>query len=405
MAIENSTLDSFVDAIKQDKQTKDHIYQATVSRIDKEGVVYVNLPGSDQDTPTEMSAAEVKRGDAVSVEWRNNKLFIAGNNSNPAAGVQRVAIIETIAQVAREQAARANKAAIEAEASAADAQNASALAAQAAERAQTDADTAQDAAGGAILGLSEVQKIVGTLNWASKNAEYQLTEDMHAIPGKTYWTRSGTSPNYTYSPISYLDVVVYKPTTDTTVAAGKTYYEYKNGEYVVVEPVGTENPSEEGWYEFNLSTYYEIANVDETMEDYINSHLALTDDGLKIFRDDESGYLLLNEDGVELYDANRNPIATYGEGTVIGAPNGIHIELKSNPTMGFNDPIIGFYMGDSSTNMPVSYIDGSGLSIPHAVIVTSLQIGDEANGAWKWVVGDEQDPTAARHLKLIWIGA
>lgn len=41
----------------------------------------------------------------------------------------------------------------------------------------------------------------------------------------------------------------YVLTTDTTVQEGKTYYEKDGDEYDEVTPVGTENPSQEGWYE------------------------------------------------------------------------------------------------------------------------------------------------------------
>lgn len=41
----------------------------------------------------------------------------------------------------------------------------------------------------------------------------------------------------------------YKATTDTTVQSGTTYYEKQSdGSYEAVTPVGTENPSSEGWY-------------------------------------------------------------------------------------------------------------------------------------------------------------
>lgn len=273
MALENSTLDSFVDAIKQDKQTKDHIYQATVSRIDKEGVVYVNLPGSDQDTPTEMSAAEVKRGDAVSVEWRNNKLFIAGNNSNPAAGVQRVAIIETIAQVAREQAARANKAAIEAESSASAASASATAASSAASAAEGAASAAGEAANNALKGLSVVESVVDVINWFSE----------HKVA-----------------------------TTDTTVDPNKTYYIYNSttGSLTVATPTGSENPASLGWFE-----------IDEAVANYIAKHLALTNDGLYIMADDSDWKVLVSDDGVYIIDGtgqNDVVVAKYKDTVQIG---------------------------------------------------------------------------------------
>lgn len=73
---------------------KPKTYTAEVSHTDEEGIVWVRLPGAEQDTPTASTSSEVKMGDTVTVEWRNNKLYIAGNYTNPSAGVERVANVE-----------------------------------------------------------------------------------------------------------------------------------------------------------------------------------------------------------------------------------------------------------------------------------------------------------------------
>lgn len=100
----------FIDAIKQDDQVqKNRTYQAEVSSIDSEGVVWIRLAGSDKETPTQAAASEVKRGDSVNVEWRNNKLYIAGNYSNPSAGVQRIVVIEKVADKADKKATSAEQ--------------------------------------------------------------------------------------------------------------------------------------------------------------------------------------------------------------------------------------------------------------------------------------------------------
>ena len=90
-------------------------YTAVVSHTDEEGIVWVRLPGAEQDTPTASTSAEAKMGDTVTVEWRNNKLYIAGNYTNPSAGVERVAIVDETAHVAKETAGEAQAAADEAQ--------------------------------------------------------------------------------------------------------------------------------------------------------------------------------------------------------------------------------------------------------------------------------------------------
>lgn len=90
-------------------------YTATVSYTDGEGAIWVRLPGAEEDTPTASTSAEVKMGDTVTVEWRNNKLYIAGNYTNPSAGVERVVKVDETAHVAKETAGEAQAAAEEAQ--------------------------------------------------------------------------------------------------------------------------------------------------------------------------------------------------------------------------------------------------------------------------------------------------
>ena len=88
--VNDIAVQDFVNAIKETPTDTNTTYQATVSRIDDEGVVWVNIHGSEKETPTASTSSEVKRGDNVTVQWRNNKLYIAGNYSNPSAGVSTV---------------------------------------------------------------------------------------------------------------------------------------------------------------------------------------------------------------------------------------------------------------------------------------------------------------------------
>lgn len=107
MAINDKAIQELVGAIAPEQQQKATTYAATVSRVDNEGVVWVYLAGNNMETPTATSSAEVKPGDAVTVEWRNNKLYIAGNVTNPSAGVTRVANVEKAASKANKNALQA----------------------------------------------------------------------------------------------------------------------------------------------------------------------------------------------------------------------------------------------------------------------------------------------------------
>lgn len=144
-----------------------------------------------------------------------------------AAASSAAASAQASAQQAIEDASDAKTAAIAAEAEAA-------LATQAASDAVDSAEAANRAANGALAGLGTLESVIDTVEWF---AEHKVAS------------------------------------TDTTVQPGKSYYEYDEsaGTLSRVEPEGTENPSQEGWYE-----------LDETIQNYVASHVSTTDDGLYV---------------------------------------------------------------------------------------------------------------------------
>lgn len=105
--VDDIAVQEFIKAIKEPPTDTNTVYSATVSRVDTDGTVWVNIHGSDMETPTASTSAEVQRGDAVTVQWRNNKLYIGGNYSNPSAGVVRVANVEANAFTALDTASQA----------------------------------------------------------------------------------------------------------------------------------------------------------------------------------------------------------------------------------------------------------------------------------------------------------
>ena len=50
--VNDIAVQEFVNAIKEPPQDTNNTYGATVSRIDDEGIVWVNIHGSDKETPT-----------------------------------------------------------------------------------------------------------------------------------------------------------------------------------------------------------------------------------------------------------------------------------------------------------------------------------------------------------------
>lgn len=279
---------ALADALKTGIATADDTAQATVTRIDQEGRVWAHLAGGADETPIEDVTTQVSVGDSVTVRVRNGRASTVGNLSDPSAGTSYVdgvndtairaasdaATAAAAAQSAVESAGTAASAAASALESAQDAQDAATLAdlhaAQAsadAAAASTAAATANTAAAGALMELSAVQDVMGTVNWITQHGTYALTTDTAIDPDKVYWVADATSPT---------------------------------GYSVVAEPDAAA-----------LSTYYELS-VDAALSNYVASHLALTNDGLWVMKDGSAYRVLVASDRVEIRDGSGNTVASFG---------------------------------------------------------------------------------------------
>lgn len=82
---------------------------ATVTRVDKEGTVWVHIPGGAEETPANgLNVATVEPGDVVGISIAGNQANVTGNASSPAVGEREVALaVEPVSRVANnaEQAA------------------------------------------------------------------------------------------------------------------------------------------------------------------------------------------------------------------------------------------------------------------------------------------------------------
>ena len=342
----NNAIEQFIDAVKDPGYETNTTYSAIVSRVDSEGVVWVNLAGSEKETPTASTSADVKAGDVVTVQWRNNKLYIAGNYSDPSAGVIRVANVEAAANTAREaannavaDAGRARDAAEQAEATA--------------QSVEGIAQRAESAATNAIKGLAQVEDVVDTLNWIATHCEYEKTTDITIVTGKAYYTVTATQ---VASPtdediVTYYELVSgeYVKTTDTSVVSGKTYYT------VVGEPVT--NP-----VVADIGTYYEL-DVTEAVSNYINTHVAVTDEGLWLVPDDTQGSnkVLIavggqghtyEDAGTYIIDGNNNILAQFlSSGAQIGKSGSAHSVIDADGQR--------FYARDGTTQLAnIGYGEG-----------------------------------------------
>ena len=254
------------------KGTSPYDTQAEVVRVEGD-TAWVRIPGGVDETPVRLTM-NANPGDMVQVRVSGGRAWLTGNASSPPtdnteAYKARDTAFEAvrIAEASEKEAERAKEAADSAENSAKRAQDKAVEAEEAAEDAAGSARTANRAANGALSQLSVVEDVVGTLTWISEHGNYALTDDLEVVPGKYYFTRQGDSYN------------------------------------VVISP--QENPSDQG--------YYELTSVDEAVSNYVASHLALTNAGLWVTNDNQSYKILLAADGMKVYDAQGNLVATFGE--------------------------------------------------------------------------------------------
>lgn len=194
---------------------------------------------------------------------------------------------------ATQAAASAGSAASSAVSAAADATQAAADAASA----KSDARTANIAANNALMGLSTVESVVDLVNWFAEHK---------------------------------------KATTDTTVQSGKAYYIYDSttGALSKVEPEGTENPAQQGWYE-----------MDEAISEYVATHVATTEDGLSVIGS-ANGWRVLISSGS----------GNYAAGVFLIDPGGNIAQATTGTGITFNEDKP-FYIGDEDAYIT---FDGNG---------------------------------------------
>lgn len=294
---------------------------------DGEGKPWVMLPGASFATPVGRMSVEAAPGDTVAVTVSGGTASVDSNISNPSAGVAHVQKVEMTADAAKSDAARAvaysvqaraasdeakesaekafrdalsasasaSQAVSDAKTARAGAESATAYAARAssaASSAQESAESAQESATeansyavGALRGLSDVEKVVGTVQWIAEHGTYSKT-------------------------------------ADTTVVVGKQYYVKQNESYVAVsDPVDAD-----------IGNYYEL-DVSGSVQHYIASHLAQTDYGLDLMVDGTDLRMHLGTvDGTKpigtyVVDGTGRTAAFFGETSRMGRVTSMHTDV------------------------------------------------------------------------------
>ena len=236
-----------VDIIKgsDDKGTKAYDTPATVTRVDG-STVWVHIPGGVDETPVKRTI-NAKQGDTVQVRVSGGSAWLNGNASAPPTddtqanvAVEYALVAGNAADSAVKSAKNASEAAADAKATA-DSVHGIAVQAQAdADEAKASAQNASEYAARALGNLSTVQSVTETLNWITAHGTMTLTTDVALDPTHVYFVVDAGG-----------DYVV----------GGVTYA-------IVTEPDVAD-----------IGTYYELT-IDESLNNYVGTHLALTSEGL-----------------------------------------------------------------------------------------------------------------------------
>lgn len=269
-----------------------------------------------------------------------NLATAAGASAVQAAAAAAVA--DRKAQDATESAAEAKEAADLADAKAEQAVISASNAQTAANNAQASADDAKESAveanthaNSALTQLSVVEDVAGTLDWISQHGSYA-------------------------------------PTSDTTVHVNKVYFKLESGAYVpVVLPDQDANPSEEGWYELDIS---------DSQSEYIMAHLAVTTEGLWVL---PSGsfvrHYLIDSNDNRIVDSNGDYIVDYSFDP--NSSDGYKILLSNTGMSVYNDAGAQIAEYSGTTRIGVStqrhiFIDSDSVDIKNGSVVLAQFLDD-----------------------------
>ena len=338
--VNDLAVQDFVNAIKDTPTDTNTTYQAVVSRIDDEGVVWVNLYGSEKETPTASTSSEVKRGDSVTVQWRNNKLYIGGNYSNPSAGIARVDKAQNTADVAfsaaNDAVSEAQRASMAADAAEASAQSA----ATSASNAMTAAQSAQASADSALVSLANVEDVVGVLEWITAHGTMTANGSTALDPSKVYFVRDNNGDYH----------------------VGSYYYS------IVAEPKAEDR------------TNYYTLSVDESVQNYVATHVVVDSYGLWLIPDSGGNKVLI---ATGAGSSPYNVAGTYIIGKVSGIDTIFAKFTTSGATMNANNNTQIAHLGYGPSSGETGVADA-----PYYTLGTRKTTTTPYNSASTYAVGD-----------------
>lgn len=314
-------LQSAVDSQATKAQPASYDTPAEVRRIEN-GTVWVHIPGGVDETPVRQTIS-CSEGDTVQVRVSGGNAWLQGNQTAPPTddtlakkaddkageAIDSATMARTAAQIAESSAQSAQANAAIAKATTDEINNYADSVSKTVTQVLADGETAgaaaqaaTEAADSALYGLSTVEDVVGVLNWITAHGTMTLTSDVTVNPAHVYFVVDAGG-----------DYVV-----------GGTHYS------IVSEPKDAE-----------LSTYYELT-VDESVQNYVATHIVVDTEGLWIVPDSGGNKVLIATGAGSTYTtAGTYIVGKVGgvdtvlaeftaSGATIGQSDDAHVSVKTN---------------------------------------------------------------------------
>lgn len=313
------------------KKPQPYDTDAKVLRVEGD-TLWVHIPGGVDETPIKKTI-NASVGDNIKVRVAGGSAWASGNSSAPPTDDKRANEAMFIAMDSQEAAQRAKNAADSATEDAARAKAAAESVEGIAEEAREDAqraegyateakasaENASEYAARALGNLSTVQSVTETLNWITSHGTMTLTSDTALDPTHVYFV---VDQNGDYE-------------------VGGTHYS------VVTEPDVAD-----------ISTYYELS-IDESLNNYVGTHLAVTSEGLWLLPDaggnkvliatgqgttytDAGTYIVKTENGADVvlarFTSNGSQVGKDGEARILQTFNSFEMkDAEGNSFVHFSD--------------------------------------------------------------------
>lgn len=214
----------------------------------------------------------------------------------------------------------------------------------------------------ALAQFSDVKDVLGVLGWISEHGSYSLTTDTEVDKNKAYYSYNNVSGTYTQVSIpsstaikdmyELITDISYIKTKDEEIEPNKEYYIYDGTNFILVqnpivddinlyyekittsryEKTNDLSPvSGKTYYKYDIETnqyiaatptqtigqYYELS-IEESIKDYLLTHLSVSNGALSVKNDNNSYYMVLEGSGASIKNSLGQTVAFYGNEITLG---------------------------------------------------------------------------------------